>query len=79
VFDGGSTSFISPADQYTGGDEFDKYLLFPKINIIDPTPTIPGPPPPAPNPVVTWRNVRLGSVTWNNNSGNAVVWLNNYA
>lgn len=79
IFDGGGTTFITPADQYTGDDEFDKYLLFPKINIIDPTPTIPGPPPPAPNPVVTWRNVRLGSVTWNNDSGNAVVWLNNYA
>jgi hypothetical protein len=79
VFDGGSTSFISPADQYTGLDEFDRYLLFPKINIIDPTPIIPGPPPPPPNPVVSWRNVRLGTVTWNNNSGNAVVWLNNYA
>jgi hypothetical protein len=79
IFDGGGTAFVSPADRYTGTDEFDRYLLFPKINIIDPTPTIPGPPPPAPNPVVTWRNVRLNSVTWNNDSGNAVVWLNNAA
>jgi len=79
VFDGGSTAFVSPADQYTGTDDFDRYLLFPKINIIDPTPTIPGPPPPTPNPVIIWRNVRLSSVTWNNDSGNAVVWLNNYA
>jgi len=79
VFDGGGTTFVSPADQYTGTDEYDRYLLFPKINIIDPTPTIPGPPPPPPNPVVTWRNVRLNSVTWNNDSGNAVVWLNNAA
>jgi hypothetical protein len=79
VFDGGSTSFVSPADQYTGGDEFDRYLMFPKINIVDPTPTIPGPPPPPPSPVITWRNVRLDAVTWNNDSGNAVVWLNNAA
>ena len=79
IFDGGGTVFIAPADQYTGTDEFDRYLLFPKVNIIDPTPIIPGPPPPPPSPVVAWRNNRLGAVTWNNNSGNAVVWLNNYA
>lgn len=79
TFDGGSTRFITLADRWTDTDAYDRYLLFPKINIIDPTPIIPGPPPPAPNPVVTWRNSRLNPVTWNNNSGNAVVWLNNYA
>jgi hypothetical protein len=78
VFDSGSTTFVTPAVQSTG-DEYDRYLLFPKINIIDPTPTIPGPPPPPPNPVVSWRNVRLGTVTWTNDTGNAVVWLNTYA
>ncbi len=79
TFDGGSTRFITVADRWTDTDSYDRYLLFPKVNIIDPTPIIPGPPPPAPDPVVTWRNSRLNPVTWNNNSGNAVVWLNSYA
>jgi len=35
IFDGGSTEFITPADRWTGTDEFDKYLLFPRINILD--------------------------------------------
>lgn len=34
IFDGGSTTFIDPADTVTTSDVFDKYLLFPKINIL---------------------------------------------
>ena len=34
VFDEGSTTFVSPADRWTGTDEFDKYLVFPKTNIL---------------------------------------------
>lgn len=79
TFDGGSLTFVTVADRWTDTDAYDRYLLFPKVNIIDPTPTIPGPPPPPPDPVVTWRNSRLNPVTWNNDYGNAVVWLNNYA
>lgn len=34
-FDGGSTMFISPADQYlTQPDQYDKYLLYPRTNIL---------------------------------------------
>lgn len=36
IFDGGSVRFISPADQYNIGDSFDKYLLYPRINILGP-------------------------------------------
>lgn len=79
VFDGGSTTFTSPADRWTNTDEYDRYLLFPKINIIDPTPILPGPTPPPPSPVSYWINSRLGTVNWNNDDGNTVVWLNNYA
>ena len=35
VFDGGSTEFITPADRWTGTDEFDKYLVFPRTNILN--------------------------------------------
>jgi hypothetical protein len=34
IFDGGATNFIAPADQYTTTDVFDKYLLYPRINIL---------------------------------------------
>lgn len=34
VFDGGSTRFINIADRWTDTDEFDKYLVFPRINIL---------------------------------------------
>ena len=34
TFDGGDTTFITPADTVVTGDEFDKYLVFPRINIL---------------------------------------------
>lgn len=34
VFDGGGTTFNSPADRWTNTDAFDKYLVFPKTNIL---------------------------------------------
>jgi hypothetical protein len=33
-FDGGSTTFITPANTYAVTDRFDKYVLFPKTNIL---------------------------------------------
>lgn len=36
VFDGGSIRFIAPADQYNNGDTYDRYLLYPRINILSP-------------------------------------------
>ena len=33
-FDGGSVTFIAPADRWPGTDEFDKYLVFPKRTIL---------------------------------------------
>jgi hypothetical protein len=35
IFDGGSTRFITPADRWTDTDEFDKYLVFPRTNILN--------------------------------------------
>lgn len=35
IFDGGSTRFITPTVRWVNTDEFDKYLVFPKINILE--------------------------------------------
>jgi hypothetical protein len=35
VFDGGSTRFITPTVQWRATDEFDKYLVFPRTNILE--------------------------------------------
>jgi len=34
VFDGNSLKFTAPADRWTNTNEFDKYLVFPKTNIL---------------------------------------------
>lgn len=34
IFDGGSVEFIQPVDMYNPGDSNDKYLVFPKTNIL---------------------------------------------
>lgn len=34
IFDGGTTTFAAPADRWTEFDTFDKYLLFPRVNIL---------------------------------------------
>ena len=34
IFDGGDTTFITPAPTVTTTDEFDKYLVFPRTNIL---------------------------------------------
>jgi hypothetical protein len=35
TFDGGSLTFVSPADMYNVGDQYDKYIVFPKRNILE--------------------------------------------
>jgi hypothetical protein len=34
IFDGGATVFINPADTITNTDQYDKYLVFPRVNIL---------------------------------------------
>jgi hypothetical protein len=34
IFDGGSMQFIEPVDMYSNSTEYDKYLVFPKTNIL---------------------------------------------
>ncbi len=71
LFDGGSMQFISPVDVYTGATQvFDRYLVFPYRNIINPETS--GPPL-----AVGWTNSGGNQVVWNNSSGNPVIWLQN--
>ena len=34
IFDGGSTTFITPAPTVTKTDQYDKYILYPRVNIL---------------------------------------------
>lgn len=72
VFDGGSTTFGAPSNDYAVGDRFDKYLLFPRINILS---DINQGPPLA---TATWTNNGQQIVTWVNEDGQVVTWLLNY-
>jgi len=45
IFDGGSIKFNTPVDQYGLTDQYNKYLLFPKVNILYGPPEPPPPPP----------------------------------
>jgi hypothetical protein len=47
IFDGRGTVFITPEDNYGLTDQYNKYLLYPKYNILE------GPPEPPPPPPVT--------------------------
>jgi hypothetical protein len=35
TFDGGSMQFIAPVDMYSNTNEYDKYLVFPRRNILE--------------------------------------------
>ena len=45
IFDGGGTVFITPEDNYGLTDQYNKYLLYPKYNILEGPPIPPAPPP----------------------------------
>ena len=65
LFDGGSTTFNAPADINTNTDAYDKYLLFPKQNIIE---NLPG-------YGVIWLNDYSNLLNWVNNLSQAVTWI----
>ena len=71
IFDGGSLQFIAPVDMYSSNNttEYDKYLLFPKYNIIDNLPYV------GPSPIVHWVNDYGDFVNWLNNSNETVNWI----
>jgi hypothetical protein len=72
VFDGGSLRFITPVDIYLDSNtqDYDKYLVFPRRNIISPvSPIIPAEP-------VAWTNNSSATVEWVNDDTDAVEWIN---
>jgi hypothetical protein len=72
IFDGGSVHFITPVDLYPDSTttDYDKYLVFPKRNIISPGQPV------VPSTVVNWTNNAANTVTWTNNAASAVAWIN---
>lgn len=72
TFDGGSVRFITPVDLYQDSTttDYDKYLVFPKRNIISPDEPV------VPATAVAWTNNAANTVTWTNNAASAVAWIN---
>jgi len=72
IFDGGSVRFITPVDIYLDSTttDYDKYLVFPKRNIISPDVPI------VPSTVVNWTNNSANAVAWTNNDASTVAWIN---
>jgi hypothetical protein len=67
VFDGNSLQFIAPVDMYSNTQAYDRYLLFPKAEIIRQIP---------PPDVVGWTNQDGFEVGWVNNDSETVDWTN---
>ena len=65
-FDGGSMTFNTPADLDTNTDAYDRYLLFPKRNILQPLLTFNS---------LTLVNDNNESLGWANDSGNTIIWV----
>lgn len=70
VFDGGSIQFTDPADIDTNTNAYDRYLLFPRKDILTFLPTS------TPGVVVPWTNNSSAIVPWLNDDGNVVGWVN---
>jgi Putative Ig domain len=70
VFDGNSVEFIVPVDIYTNTQIYDRYLLFPKYNILDNIPQI---------NAVLWVNDYDEFIQWVNDSAVPVTWTGEIA
>jgi hypothetical protein len=69
IFDGGSLQFSAPTGQFDDGTtDYDRYLLFPKRNIIEDLPHVTA-------TVVYWYNTYGDFVTWVNDSNVPVNWV----
>ena len=68
TFDGNSLLFTDPVDMYSNNNttDYDKYLLFPKYNIIDSLPHV---------NVVQWYNTYGDFVAWVNSQDVPVEWI----
>jgi hypothetical protein len=70
IFDGGSLQFVEPVDMYAPGDEYDKYLVWPKQNILGPLPE------PENEHIVGWINDDNLPVKWINDDDLITYWTN---
>jgi hypothetical protein len=72
TFDGNSMLFTAPVDMYSNNNttEYDKYLLFPKRNIIESIPQI------GANEIF-WVNDYGEWLNWVNNSDQELTWVTN--
>jgi hypothetical protein len=69
TFDGGSMHFTAPSIQFNDNTtDYDKYLLFPKRDIIDNVPQTSG-------RTIYWYNNYNEFVNWVNFSNNTVLWV----
>jgi hypothetical protein len=66
TFDAGSMVFEVPVDMYSSTDAYDRYLVFPRRNILSPLPTGPT--------SVGWYNNLGQPVTWVNDTSQPVGW-----
>jgi len=69
IFDGGSMQFTAPVDMYSTTTSYDKYLLFPKRDILGGVVT-------TANPILTWVNNSSQPFNWVNNSDQPFIWVN---
>jgi len=74
TFDGNSLLFTAPVDMYSPNNttQYDKYLLFPKYNILNSLPNTE-----SNSTVVSWFNEYSEFVTWVNDASAAITWVNN--
>jgi hypothetical protein len=70
IFDGGSLQFVEPVDMYAPGDAYDKYLVWPKQNILGPLPE------PENEHIVGWINDDNLPVKWINDDDLITYWTN---
>jgi hypothetical protein len=66
TFDGNSLQFTAPVDMYSDTNVYDKYLLFPRRNILSPLPPQ--------SDIIRWINDQSQPLTWLNDSGQTIEW-----
>ena len=66
TFDGGSMQFTAPVDMYSNTNAYDKYLVFPRRNILSPL-------LPRYN-LITWTNNQSQPLTWVNDADQPIEW-----
>ena len=66
TFDGGSMQFTAPVDMYSSTNEYDKYLVFPRRNILSPLPP--------PSNLIIWTNNQSQPFNWVNDEDQPIEW-----